>query len=62
MISISGEEDTDGAETAADNYLCGEDTVVNITLGTELNAPLAHATGLELHHPIMSKFGEHRGQ
>ena len=36
-----------------------EDTAENITLGTEPNAPLAYAPGLELHHPIMSTLGAH---
>ena len=57
-----GAEDTDRAETATDNYLSGEDTVVTTTLGTETNAPLSYNTGLELHHPIMSKLGEYGGQ
>ena len=35
--------------------------VTNVTLGTEPNAPLAYATGLEPHHPIMSKLGEPGG-
>ena len=37
-----------------------EDAVVIITLGTAPNAPLVYARGLELHHPIMGKLGEHR--
>ena len=36
--------------------------VTNITLGMDPNAPLAYAPGLELHHPIMSNLGGHRGQ
>ena len=55
-------EDRYGTETKKDDQLSGDDTVVTITLGTETNAPLAYALGLELHHPIMSKLGEHRGQ
>ena len=39
-----------------------EDTVANVILGTEPNAPLAYAPVLELHHPIMSMLGGHRGQ
>ena len=39
-----------------------EDNVANITLGTETNAPLAYATGLEHHHPIISMLGELGGQ
>ena len=31
--------------------------MVNITLGTEPNAPLAYATVLELHLLVMSKLG-----
>ena len=57
-----GGEELGGAETATDDWLSGEDTVVNINLGTDPNAPLAYAPVLELHHPIMSKFGGHRGQ
>ena len=34
-----------------------EDNVSNLTLGTEPNAPLAYAPGLEHHHPIMSTLG-----
>ena len=37
-------------------------TVANITLGTDPNAPLAYDMGLELHHPILSTSGAHRGQ
>ena len=48
--------------TAMEDYLSGEDTVVSTTLRTENNAPLSHFPGLELHHPIISKLGEHRGQ
>ena len=36
-----------------------DDTAENIILGTEPNAPLAYAPGLELHHPIMSTLGAH---
>ena len=39
-----------------------EDTVSNITLGTEPNDPRAYAPVLELHHPIMSTIGVHGGQ
>ena len=39
-----------------------EDTVEKITLGTEHNDHLAYDTGLELHHPIMSTLGAHKGQ
>ena len=31
-----------------------EDNVAHVTLGTDPNAPLAYAMGLEIHHPIMS--------
>ena len=34
-----------------------EDTVANVIFGTEHNAPLAYAPGLELHNPIMSMLG-----
>ena len=34
-----------------------EDNVANLTLGTEPNALLAYAPGLEHHHPIMSTIG-----
>ena len=57
-----GGGDTDGKETATEDYLSGQDTVVTTTLGTEPNDPLVYAPGLELHHPIMSKLGEHGGQ
>ena len=36
--------------------------MVIITLGTEPDAPLAYAPGLELHHPIRSMLGVHGGQ
>ena len=39
-----------------------EDTIANIILGMETNAPLASAPGLELHHPITSMLGGHGGQ
>ena len=39
-----------------------EDTVVTINLQTYHNYPLAYDPVLELHHPIMSKIGEHGGQ
>ena len=39
-----------------------EDTVANLILGTEPNAPIASASVLELHHLIMSKLGGHRGR
>ena len=39
-----------------------EDTVANITLGKEHNAPLAYALGLEHHHMIMSTLGYHGSQ
>ena len=57
-----GEEETDGADTATDNQLSGEDTVVTTTLGTDTNVPLSYNMGLELHHPIMSNLGEYAGQ
>ena len=64
MASLEAEqmekgEETDRIENATENYLNAEDTVVNITLGTEPNATLSYALRLELHHPIMSKLGEH---
>ena len=57
-----GEDETDRKESATADELIGDDTIVNITLGTESNAPLAYAPVLELHQPIMSKLGEHGGQ
>ena len=39
-----------------------EDNIAHVTLGTDPNAPLAYAPGLELHHPIMSMLGEYRGR
>ena len=39
-----------------------EDNVSNLTLGTEPNAPLAYAPGLEHHHPIMSTLGDPGGR
>ena len=39
-----------------------EDTVANVTLGTEPNSHLASAPGLELHHLIMSIIGGHGGR
>ena len=37
---MQGKEEMDGTETATDNALSGEETVANITLGTEPNDPL----------------------
>ena len=59
---MGGEEETDRPETSTDDQLSGEDTVVNITLGTDHNDPFAYAPRLEIHHPIMSILGAHRGQ
>ena len=56
------EEDTDRTEILTDGSLSEEDTAVNITLGTDHNAPLAYAPRLALHHPIMSNHGEYGGQ
>ena len=39
-----------------------EDNVANITLGTETNAPIDYAPGLEHHHTIISMLGELEGQ
>ena len=39
-----------------------EYTVANIILGKEHNIPLAYASGLELHHPVMSMLGRHGGR
>ena len=61
-MRTEGVEETESTDTATYNYLSGEDTVVTTTLGTENNAPLAYAPGLELHHPIMSILGYHGGQ
>ena len=36
--------------------------VKHLTLGTEPNSPLTYAPGLELHHPIMSNFGDPGGR
>ena len=36
--------------------------VTNATLGRESNPPLAYASGLEVHHPIMSKLGDPGGR
>ena len=38
-----------------------EDNVANVTLGTETNATLDYAPGLEHHHPNMSMLGEPGG-
>ena len=43
-------------ETETD-YIGGEDTIANLILGTEFNAPLASSPGLEIHHKIMSILG-----
>ena len=56
------EEDKQGTETTADDQLSEEDTVVNMTLGKQPNAPLTYALVLEIHQPNMSKFGDHGGQ
>ena len=39
-----------------------EDTAENIILGAKPNDTLAYDLGLELHNPIMSMIGGHRGQ
>ena len=39
-----------------------EDTVAKLSLGTENNAPLDYAPGLELHHPIMSMLRKSGGR
>ena len=39
-----------------------EGNVANITLGTDTNAPIAYASGLDLYHLIMHTLGVHRGQ
>ena len=39
-----------------------EDNLANVTLGTYPNNPLTCATGLEHHHPIMSKLGDPVGR
>ena len=54
----------DRLDVDVDGYiLCRwEDNVSHITLGTEPNAPLSYAPGLELHHLIMSTLGEHGGK
>ena len=59
---MEGAEEIYRKETATDDYFSGEDTLVTTTLGTEYNAPLAYAPGLELQHPIMSNIGEHGGE
>ena len=58
----------DGRDGDGDGYGYGdgltrwEDTVANGILGTEPNDTLAYDPGLELHHPIMSMIGGHRGR
>ena len=59
---MEGAEERYGMDTATEDQLSVEDTVVNITLGKEHNDPFAYAPGLELHPPIMSKLEQHRGQ
>ena len=39
-----------------------QDIVANLILGTEPNDLFAYAPRLELHHPIMSMLGGHRGR
>ena len=39
-----------------------EDTLANVILGTEPNSTLDYDLGLQLHHPIMSMLGGHRGR
>ena len=53
-----GEEDPDGTETAAENYYNEEDIVVNTTLETNPNTPLAYDPGLEIHQLIMNELRE----
>ena len=51
----------DGRDSDRDERLIKwKDTVANVNLWTEPNDLLSYATGLELHHPIMSKLGRHR--
>ena len=57
-----GEEETDRTDNETDDQLIQEVTVVNITLGTGLNAPLDYTPGLETNHLIMSKLEKHREQ
>ena len=50
----------DGRDRDGDGYGLSwwEYNIVNVTLGTEPNALLAYAPGLEHHHPNMSTLGE----
>ena len=62
-----GETDVEGGGDGryGDGYRYGlswwEDNIVNLTLETEPNAPLAYAPGLKHYHPNMSTLGEPRG-
>ena len=57
-IDGGGGEDTHGTETYR-QLIMWEDTVANITLGTNHNASLAYVPGLELHHQTISTLGAH---
>ena len=54
-------EETDGTEGGG-GLNRREDKVANITLGTETNAPLDYAPGLDHHHPILSTLGDPGGR
>ena len=45
-----GGRDNSNAEVTTDRSI-----VTNVTIGTEHNAPLVYATGVELRHPIIIK-------
>ena len=61
---LGGGTDRGGAGYKQDGYRDGlsrwEDNIAHINLGTEPNDPLAYALVLELHHPIITKVGEHK--
>ena len=47
----------DGWEDDEDRINWWEDTLANVILGTDNNAPLSSAPGLEIDHPIVSVLG-----
>ena len=51
-----------GRDGGGDGINRWEDTVANVILGKDPNAPLDYALGLELHHPIMNMLGGYGGR
>ena len=56
---MEGGGGVDGWDNSRDGLNRWEDTASNAILQTEPNAPLANATGLELHHMIINMLQGH---